>query len=365
VQNKIDPRLETPEAIAAVDAIFASVGLEHGRRATRAGSWAHGERVKLRRQTSAAAPRTRKAPGIERVPGWDRFPWLRAGFSTRLNGASMTYNFGEGPGELNLGWTAADPPETVAENRARFVQAIAGRGAQMQLVTIRQTHTPIVRLIEPGHGPLVTPEGKAALRGDALMSSLPNLLLGVQTADCVPVLLADTRKRAVAAFHAGWRGTLARIVERGVGTMRLKYGSRPQDLIAAIGPSIRGCCYSVGEEVRFEFDSQFAYARELFTEVYDSDPVKEKYPLLFLTARAPGHSNIGPQIHLDLQEANRRQLLDAGLRKKNITVIAECTACTYLPGARGQSTARRKYFSHRAEHGFTGRMLSVIGTTAL
>jgi YfiH family protein len=187
------------------------------------------------------------------------------------------------------------------------------------------------------------------------MTRQRGLLLGIQTADCVPVLIADTKTRAVAAFHAGWRGTLARIVERGVGTMRLEFGSQPQNLIAAIGPAIGACCYSVGEEVRHEFESQFAYAPELFSEVYDSDPVRDKYPMLFLTARAPGHSNIGPQIHLDLHEANRRQLLDAGLRAKAITVVGECTACARL------RDGRRKYFSHRAEHGFTGRMLSVVG----
>jgi len=159
----------------------------------------------------------------------------------------------------------------------------------------------------------------------------------------------------VAAFHAGWRGTLGRIVERGIGRMRLRYGSRPEDLIAAIGPSISACCYSVGEEVRHEFESQFAYAPQLFSEVYDSDPVKEKYPLLFLTARAPGHSNIGPQVHLDLWEANRRQLLDAGLREKNISVIGECTACTRI------KNGRLKYYSHRGESGFAGRMMGVIG----
>jgi YfiH family protein len=193
------------------------------------------------------------------------------------------------------------------------------------------------------------------LRGDALMTRQRGLLLGIQTADCVPVLIADTKTRAVAAFHAGWRGTLARIVERGVGTMRLEFGSQPKNLIAAIGPAIGACCYSVGEEVRHEFESQFAYAPELFSEVYDSDPVRDKYPMLFLTARAPGHSNIGPQIHLDLHEANRRQLLDAGVKAKAITVVGECTACARL------RDGRRKYFSHRAEHGFTGRMLSAIG----
>ena len=120
--------------------------------------------------------------------------------------------------------------------------------------------------------------------------------------------------------------------------------------------SIGPCCYTVGEEVRHAFESQFAYARELFSDVHDSGPVREKYPLLFLTARAPGHSNIGPQIHLDLWEANRRQLLDAGVPVGCITVIGECTACAGLATASG-----RKYFSHRAENGFTGRMMAVIG----
>jgi polyphenol oxidase len=83
--------------------------------------------------------------------------------------------------------------------------------------------------------------------------------------------------------------------------------------------------------------------------------VKEKYPLLFLTARAPGHSNIGPQIHLDLWEANRRQLLDAGLRPESVSVIGECTACTRVAGG------RLKYYSHRGEAGFAGRMMGVIG----
>jgi len=154
----------------------------------------------------------------------------------------------------------------------------------------------------------------------------------------------------LAAFHAGWRGTLRRIVQSGVGRMRLEFGSRPSDLVAAIGPGIGQCCYAVGEEVRSEFLSQFAYAPELFCDVYDSDPVREKYPMLFLTARAPGHSDIGPSLHLDLAEANRRQLLDAGLAPDAISVLSDCTSC---------QTGR--YFSHRAEHGFTGRMLSVIG----
>jgi hypothetical protein len=216
----------------------------------------------------------------------------------------------------------------------------------------------MLRVIEATEGALEscleTSDGRAVLRGDAMMTNVPGVMLGVQVADCVPVLVVDVRHRAVAAFHAGWRGTLARIVERGIGRMRLRYGSQPEDLLAVVGPSIGACCYSVGEEVRFEFESQFAYAPELFSEVYDSDPVRDKYPLLFLTARAPGHSNIGPQIHLDLWEANRRQLLDAGLKSARITVVSECTACARVGG-------RLKYFSHRGESGFAGRMMGVVG----
>jgi YfiH family protein len=346
----MDKWLESSEAIAAVDAIFAGVGMNHGKRATRAGSWKNGERIKRPRISQDTTKVKPRAAGVVRVDSWDKFPWLQAGFSTRQGGLSTAY----GDAEQNLGWTREDPPKTVAANRKRFVAAVTAN-QPATLVTMRQTHTGIVRLIDSDHGPLATPDGKAVLRGDALITGLHNLLLGVQTADCVPILLADPKKKVVAAFHAGWRGTLKRIVERGVGTMQLRYGSRPQDLVAAIGPAIGACCFAVGEEVRFDFESQFAYAPSLFTEVYDSDPVREKYPLLFLTARAPGHSNIGPQIHLDLIEANRRQLLDAGLSAKNISVIPECTACTRL------KNGRRKYFSHRAEHGYTGRMMSVIG----
>ena len=107
---------------------------------------------------------------------------------------------------------------------------------------------------------------------------------------------------------------------------------------------------AVGEEVREQFESQFVYAPELFHEVYDSDPVREKYPMLFLTARAPGHSEIGPAMHLDLAEANRRQLLAAGVRERAIFLTGQCTGCH-----------TDRFFSHRAERGFTGRMMSVIG----
>jgi YfiH family protein len=266
-------------------------------------------------------------PGLVRVPGWERYPWLRAAFSTRSGGATSAYGH---RGEQNLGWTAEDDPAIVAENRRRFLAA-AAETTSTPLVTIRQIHGSIIHTV-PTVPPtaLSAPEGRAILEGDGLMTQATGVFLGVQTADCVPVLLADTRTRAVAAFHAGWRGTLARIVELGVARMRSEFGSRPEDLTAAIGPAIRPCCFAIGEEVRAAFTAAFAYAPELFSET--------------------------PQLHMDLHEANRRQLLAAGLDPSAIHTVAECTACTRQPDS------NRKYFSHRAERGLTGRMLSVITT---
>jgi YfiH family protein len=349
--------IESAEAIEEVDELLASVGLGHGRRKTLGGTWEGGER---RRRPATKPVAAGKAKAVQ-APGWEKHEWLRHGFSTRAGGVSPIYDQGGRKrslgGTLNLGWTKEDEAKNVAENRRRFLREIAGSEAA-KLVTLRQFHSGLIRVVEAGNGALEgrleTRDGRAVLRGDGVMTNVPGVMLGVQVADCVPVLVADVRRRAVAAFHAGWRGTLARIVERGIGTMRLLYGSRSEDLIAVVGPSIGACCYSVGEEVRFEFESQFAYAPKLFSEVYDSDPVRDKYPLLFLTARAPGHSNIGPQIHLDLWEANRRQLLDAGVKAKRITVVGECSACARVGG-------RLKYFSHRGESGFAGRMMGVVG----
>ena len=106
----------------------------------------------------------------------------------------------------------------------------------------------------------------------------------------------------------------------------------------------------MGDEVLSSFESQFSYAHHLFREVYDTGPMRSKYPMLFLTQRAPGHSRIGPSLNLDLVEANRRQLLDAGLKPRSIQITGGCTSCQ--PGL---------YFSHRASHGHAGRMMSVIG----
>ena len=291
------------------------------------------------------APFPRVAPNSVEwlpVPEWEKLRWLWHGFSTRRGGLSRAYCAEDAPGELNLGFTQADDRQSVIRNRRLLAEAITG-DSSTPLVTLRQIHSNVLHLAGDAAGDRLR-------KGDGLMTDQPGLLLGIQTADCIPVLVADRKRRAVAAFHAGWRGTVKRIVETGVGRMRLEFGSRPEDMIAAIGPGIGPCCYAVGEEVLSEFESQFAYAGELFCEVYDSDPVRNKYPMLFLTQRAPGHSPIGPSLHVNLMEANRRQLLDAGLKPRAIKLTGGCTNCQ-----------PELFFSHRASHGHAGRMLSVIG----
>lgn len=342
MSKTIIPLLESPAAIAGVDDLLASIGLTHGKRASRSGTWIAGERklVGKKKQFDAETrKRSKSSIDFDHSALLSKYGELVHGFSTRTGGVSTVYR----KGDLNLGFTAQDDRSNVEQNRTRMMPALLGKEVtQWQRVTLRQRHTPVVRVLRD--------EKITDLRGDAVMTDLPHRLLSVLTADCIPVLLYDRKHHAIAAFHAGWRGTLARIVERGVGTMAVEYGSKPKDLIAAIGAGIGACCYAVGEDIRHEFESQFAYADDLFSEVYESDPIREKYPLLFLTARAPGHSPIGPQLHLDLWEANRRQLLDAGLVAKKISVVGNCTAC---------GTSR--YFSHRTEQGFTGRMMSLIG----
>jgi YfiH family protein len=269
-----------------------------------------------------------------------KLPWLVHTFSTRPGGASRVY----GGNALNLGFTQHDSRKAVERNRELFLKGLGlGNGRKYwALVTLRQIHSDLIHRVERMPDPLPV--------GDGLITDVPELLLAVQTADCLPVIVVDRKRRAVGVFHAGWRGTLKRIVEKGVGEMRRHFGSDPRNLAAAIGPGVHGCCYEVGEEVRNKFESQFAYAGALFREVKESDPVREKYPLLFLTARAPGHSELPVKIFLDLVEANRRQLMEAGVSARNIEACALCTACR--PDL---------LFSFRADQGVTGRMMGVVG----
>jgi hypothetical protein len=286
---------------------------------------------------------------ILRAPSLARIPWLAHGFSTRTGGVSKVY----GGSALNLGYTSHDSKSAVDRNRKLFARtAVVNRAngrrrrssEDWPLITGKQIHSDIVHCVSdpPDH----------VLAGDGLITRTPGILLAVLTADCLPIIVVDTRLHAVGVFHAGWRGTLKRIAEKGVGEMRRQFGSRPTDLKAAIGPGIRACCYQVGAEIRDKFDGQFSYAKELFRETKESDEVRQKYPLLFLSARAPGHSELPQKIFLNLAEANRRQLIEAGVPAKNVFDLDQCTSCR--PDL---------FFSHRAEKGVTGRMIAAVGLT--
>ena len=276
---------------------------------------------------------------ILRAANLIKLPWLVHGFSTRLGGFSRAY----GGSALNLGFTKDDSKSAVERNRAAFSRELTP--GRWPLVTLRQVHSDTIRFVEA--------PSRSQLVGDGLITSTPGLLLAIQTADCLPIILVDSKRRAVGVFHAGWRGTLKRIVEKGVGEMRRRFGSRPRDLKAVIGPGVHGCCYQVGNEVREQFESQFAYAAKLFREVEERDPVRDKYPMLFLTARPPGHSELPKKIFLDLVEANRQQLLAAGVPAKSIEASPLCTSCN-----------TDLLFSYRAEKGKTGRMMGAVGIRA-
>lgn len=269
-----------------------------------------------------------------------KLAWLVHAFSTRLGGVSRGY----GGSALNLGFTKHDSRAAVERNRELFLKelGVANGRRSWPLVSLRQIHSDLIHRVDR------TPA--QALSGDGMVTDTPGLLLAVQTADCLPIILVDPKRRAVGVFHAGWRGTVKRIAEKGVGEMRKHFKSDPWNLVAAIGPGVQACCYEVGEEVRTQFEAQFAYASSLFREVKESDPVREKYPMLFLTARAPGHGELPVKLFLDLVEANRRQLLDAGVLSTNIDTAAPCTACH-----------QELLFSFRAEKGVTGRMMGAAG----
>jgi hypothetical protein len=287
-----------------------------------------------------------------------RLNWLVHAFSTRCGGASRlrTTNGGDARGRrqrteaasqvLNLGFTNWDARKRVLSNRKQFLDAIGVD--KMSLVAIEQIHSDVVHRIDRITATHAAPK---LLKGDALLTNVPGILLAVQTADCVPILLADTKRRAVAAIHSGWRGTLLCIAAKALGRMRMEFGTSPEDVIATIGPSIGRCCYEVGSEVAVAFHSQFPNSREWFDGPFDALAAGENDPnwLPWLTMKPPGHAPPPLRVHLDLAAANRAILAEAGVPPAQISQAGLCTACrTDL------------FFSYRRERA-TGRLMAVIG----
>ncbi|MDU2066753.1 MAG: peptidoglycan editing factor PgeF, partial [Sporomusaceae bacterium] len=239
---------------------------------------------------------------------------IRHGFSTRLGGTSdKPYR------ALNLGLHTGDQKQSVVANRRRFFQAI---GLPMKrAVTAQQVHGAQIAIVtdqEAGMGMEVYDEALA--KTDALITNVSNLPLFLCYADCVPVLIADPKEKVVAVVHAGWKGTVAKIAQKTVETMSESFGSKPENCLVGIAPSIGSCCYEVDDTVFFELQRAFSWWGRVI------QPHGKKW-------------------FLDLWQANVQQLVDAGVPKEQIVVSGQCTSCH-----------QDLFYSHRAEHGQTGRM---------
>ena len=277
--------------------------------------------------------RTQRGVTVLQAAAFNKLPWLVHGFSTRPGGVSEI----DGEKVLNLGAVEWDKRENVEENKKRLQAAVGA--SDLEFVSLHQIHSDVVRIFD------ATPSKQC--KGDALATNRKGLLLGVRTADCSPVLVVDPKKRVVAAIHAGWRGTLARIVAKTIGQMQMEFGSQPKDLLAAVGPTIGGCCYEVGTEVAADFSAKFSNASEFFDELRTGD---EPNPLQWLNMMPPGHQPPAKKVLLDLKKANKAQLLEAGVLEKNIFVTELCTSCDV-----------DRLFSYRREGAMSGRLLAVVG----
>ncbi len=302
------------------------------------------------RSAKSAAWKLHRANGLQilKSPNLSQLEWLIHGFSTRPGGKSEMQAGTSGRKHeevLNLGFTEWDSREHVVANRGKFYRAIGA--SKMRPTTLRQIHSDVAFCVSADTD---SATGTEPPKADALLTREPGVLLIVQTADCVPILLADTKQRAIAAIHSGWRGTVQRIAQKTLGRMQMQFGTRPRDVIAAIGPCIGQCCYDVGNDVAREFHAKFAGAREWFDGPFDALASGENDPnwLPWLTMRPPGHPPPPPTVQLDLVAANRAILIEADVRPENISASTFCTACR--PDL---------FFSYRRER-TTGRMMAAI-----
>ncbi len=245
---------------------------------------------------------------------------VRHGISTRLGGVS------EGDlAAMNLSFTRGDDPENVKENYRRIGDAIGILPENM--VCSRQTHTTNVRVVTQKDA------GKGVVRDcdytdvDGLLTCEPGICLVTFYADCVPLLFVDPVKKVIASSHSGWRGTAARMGRVTVDAMRREFGCRPEDIVAAVGPSICQDCYEVSEDVIQCF-------RDAFPE--------NVWSRLF-------YKKENGKYQLDLWKANEQVLLDAGIQEEHLAVTNLCTCCN-----------PQILFSHRASGGKRGNLAAFL-----
>lgn len=253
-------------------------------------------------------------------PSLERTGMVRHGFSTRMGGVSR------GMFEsMNLSFSRGDDEEAVRKNYDKMAQAL-GTSVQNMVCSV-QTHTTNIRRItgaDKGKGVCIPPDYTDI---DGLITDEPGIMLVTFYADCVPVYMVDTRHHAIGLCHSGWRGTVGRISQNMLRHMKEQFHTQPQDVIAAIGPSICRDCYEVSEDVVQAFEQEFG------------KKVLGRIAVLKCNGR----------FRLDLWEANRMILEQGGVRPEHIEVTDICTCCNpdYL-------------FSHRASHGKRGNLAAFL-----
>jgi polyphenol oxidase len=238
------------------------------------------------------------------------------GFSTRLGGVSPFP-----AGDLNLAGFDDDTSENIYENRRRFLHVF---GDVYRLTTAWQVHGNDIKTVRSD-----ADAAETDAKFDALVSDMRQVLIGVKTADCVPVLIGDPKNKAFAAVHAGWRGTVRSIAAGAIEKMKTEFGTDAATLVCAIGPAATCRNYEIGQDVIDAFHENFPESEKLFTSTRE------------------GHALI------DLHRANKEQLIAAGVREENIYIAPFCTM-----------ERPDLFFSYRLEkkkYGKTGRLLSVIG----
>ena len=253
-------------------------------------------------------------------PAFDELPGIIHGFSSRLGGVSEGFL-----SSMNLSFSRGDEPERVLENFRRIAESIGF--SEKDLVFSMQTHTANVRRVgreDCGRG-LERPVGYCDV--DGLVTNEPGVVLATFYADCVPLFFVDPVHHCIGLSHSGWRGTVGKIGKATVETMAKEFGSKPGDLLAAVGPSICQECYEVSEEVIGLFRENFA---------------EELWPKLFYR-KDNGH------YQLNLWEANRLIFQEAGILPQHITVTDICTACN-----------PELLFSHRASGGKRGNLAGFL-----
>lgn len=245
---------------------------------------------------------------FERPQIFLRFPALIAVQSKRTGGFSKApYN------SLNLGLSTTDVAEDLQQNRRLFFESIGIK--EDQIASSHQVHdNKVYCATNPGRE-----------NGfDAVITNKPGLIAGVTIADCTPVLIYDSKNKAVAAIHAGWRGTQKNIVSEALKAMRENFGTQGKDCYAYIGTCISFDAFEVGREVAEQFDQKFV------RRTSDND-----------------------KFQVDLKSVNNAQLVNFGLPQNNIEISKKCTVLN-----------NDEFFSYRLEKGLTGRMIALIGMTA-